>query len=497
LAIQRSERLDTKIDLLATLLFAMARRRLLDAPGAIAKQAAGPLPPTPAAHLGGPWPAGENGIYLGIGGGGWAWTGRERSALVLGPSRSGKTSSVVIPNVLVAPGAVVSTSTKPDVLQLTAPARARCGWTLLFDPSTSIEPAEGVVRIGWSPLNSARDWDGALSMADAMVHANRRGNRGARASNDDHWTERATSLLAPILHGAALKRCSMRDVLSWVDRHDGAPALRTLSERAESQVPADALSGILATDEREQSGIWSTASGVLAAYRSISALASTEPPYLDPASFCDGTNTLYICATGRQQQLMAPLIVGLLTEIRDAAYERARQGTSVPPVLFALDEVANIAPLPDLPSIVSEGAGQGLLTLACLQDLSQARSRWGAEAEGFLSLFGTSVVLPGIADMTTLDALSVLSGDTELPSHTIGAAQGPKGRLLGSVSTSTVMRRRLPPDVIARGAAGAALALDGRRRMGWVRLTPAYRDSPWRELLAHHRTSGPELFGRG
>ena len=111
---------------------------------------------------------------------------------------------------------------------------------------------------------------------------------------------------------------------------------------------------------------------------------------------------------------MAPLIVGLLTEIRDAAYERARQTTSLPPVLFALDEVANIAPLPDLPSIVSEGAGQGLLTLACLQDLSQARSRWGAEAEGFLSLFGTTVVLPGIADMATLDALSTLSGDVEL-----------------------------------------------------------------------------------
>jgi len=42
--------------------------------------------------------------------------------------------------------------------------------------------------------------------------------------------------------------------------------------------------------------------------------------------------------------------------------------------------------------MVSEGAGQGVLTLACLQDLSQARGRWGGAAEGFLSLFGTTVV---------------------------------------------------------------------------------------------------------
>lgn len=440
--------------------------------------------------------AAEKGIYLGIGQGGWAWAGPERSTLVLGPSRSGKTSAIVIPNVLAAPGAVVSTSTKPDVLRLTGRARSDTGWTLLLDPSGSIEPLDGVVRIGWSPLNAAHDWDGALSIADAMVHANRRGNRGARASGDDHWTERATSLLAPILHGAALERLSMRDVLSWVDRHDGAPALRALSERGADQVATDVLAGLLATDEREQSGIWSTASGVLAAYRSSSALASTEPPYLDPAGFCEGANTLFVCATGRQQQLLAPLIVGLLTEIRDAAYERARQTTPVPPVLFALDEVANIAPLPDLPSIVSEGAGQGLLTLACLQDLSQARSRWGSEAEGFLSLFGTTVVLPGIADMATLDALSTLSGDVELPSHTLGVTQGTNGRLLGSVSTSTVLRRRLPSDVIARGTPGAALALDGRRRMGWVGLTPAYRDPPWRELTRLGR-EGPDLFGRG
>ncbi|MGH8997505.1 MAG: type IV secretory system conjugative DNA transfer family protein, partial [Acidimicrobiales bacterium] len=283
-------------------------------------------------------------------------------------------------------------------------------------------------------------------------------------------------------------------VLSWVDRHDGAPALRVLGERNVEPAAVDVLSGIVATDEREQSGIWSTASGVLGAYRSRAALGSTEGPYLDPAAFCEGRHTLYICATGRQQRLLAPLVVGLLTEIRDAAYERARLGRTVPPVVFALDEVANIAPLPDLPSIVSEGAGQGLLTLACLQDLSQARTRWGAEGDGFLSLFGTTAVLPGIADPSTLASLSMLGGDVEQPVHSVGAAQGARRRVLRSTTTSTVLRRRLPPDVIARGVQGAALAIDSGKRIGWVRLTPAYRESPWRELVSRGRSA--EL-GRG
>ena len=72
-------------------------------------------------------------------------------------------------------------------------------------------------------------------------------------------------------------------------------------------------------------------------------------------------------------------------------------------MLFALDEVANIAPLEELPQIASEGGGQGLLLLAALQDLSQARQRWGTQADGFLTLFGTKLILPGIADTRTLE----------------------------------------------------------------------------------------------
>ena len=91
--------------------------------------------------------------------------------------------------------------------------------------------------------------------------------------------------------------------------------------------------------------------------------------------------------------------------------------------MLALDEVANIAPIPDFPSMISEGGGQGLVTLACLQDLSQARSRWPDHADGFPSLFGTTVVLPGIGDVRTLEALSTLAGDEEIPTRTVSAGR--------------------------------------------------------------------------
>lgn len=429
------------------------------------------------------------GIYLGSGTSGWSWSGCERSALVLGPSRSGKTSSLIVPNVLVAPGPVLATSTKADVLRQTAGSRSKEGWCVLFDPSGTVDAPLGVHRVGWSPVNAAREWDGALRTADAMVRTARGQTAGAPGPGPEtHWTERASALLAPLLHAAALDKLPMRTVLRWVDRHDGSRALEVLESAGEPSqtIAGDVLAGIMTTDERELSGIWSTASGVLGAYRSTTALASTEGPFIDPDDFCAGTNTLYVCAPSADQQLLAPLVVGMLTELRDAAYRRARDGAARAPVLFALDEAANIAPLPDLPAIVSEGAGQGLLTLASLQDLSQARTRWGPAADAFVSLFGTSVVLPGIADVRTLEALSTLSGDHEVRNRSVGQTRSAGGRQV-STNDSVVLRRRLPADVIARGRDSCALTVDARNRMGWVGLTPAHASWPWRTALYQER----------
>ncbi len=127
------------------------------------------------------------------------------------------------------------------------------------------------------------------------------------AGGDQHWTERAGALLSPLLHAAALESLPMRSVLRWIDRHDGATALEILSRTVgEDSTATDLLAGIVGTDSREQSGIWSTASGVLAAYRSEAALASTELPPLNAAEFVRGANTMYICSAGRRQHQFAP-----------------------------------------------------------------------------------------------------------------------------------------------------------------------------------------------
>ncbi len=428
----------------------------------------------------------DDGVYLGRGVNGDAMSGRERATLVLGPTRSGKTSSIIVPNLLMTSDACVVTSTKSDVVSLMARTR-RNGATLLFDPSGTVVTPPGVHRVGYSPLRQSLTWDGAVLASRSLLDVARRG-RGDRG--DDHWSERSGALVAPLMHASALRSESLGQLASRVDERRCDDLLHELSDRHGDAHPAvTLLRGVLATEERERSSIWSTTAGLFAGVRTEAARASAREAPLDVDEFLRGPHQLHVVAPSRHQAVSIPLVVGLVEELVHATYDRHVDGARL---LLALDELANVAPLPRLASIVSEGGGQGVLTLACLQDLSQARSRWGASAEGFLSLFPTTLVLPGIADRATLDLLRNLAGRELTSSPSVQRDR--RGRAL-SHSMSWVERDRVTMSELAQGREGRALGLDARNRLQWIELTPAYRSTrftPYLERPSRERTTSRE-----
>ncbi|HEX5308061.1 MAG TPA: type IV secretory system conjugative DNA transfer family protein [Solirubrobacteraceae bacterium] len=440
------------------------------------------------------------GAYLGVADGEWVCADPEHAVLVLGPPRSGKTSSIVIPSVLAAAGPVVSTATKPDVFEATRRARGEVGQVWLFDPSGErVEWPSGVRRLSWSPVPAASSWDGALVIARAMAAA---GSPGKGTSNEGHWRERSTALLAPLLRAAFVKDGQIGDVARWVLRAELDEPRRVLEDGGE-QVAADVLAGIAKTDERERSSILSATAGVLSAYNSDSVRRNAAHPNFDVERFVDSCDTVYVTAPAHKQGLCAPLVVGLLEQIRYAVYARAAEGVGrgVLPLFMCLDEVANIAPIHDLPALVSEAGGQGLHVLACLQDLSQARKRWGdAAADGFMSLFQSKVILSGIGDAKTLEAVSVCLGeyDRDVVSRTLAHSQPEHEWRLSefpgvlrrapasyseSVAYSTRRQRVLSPGEVARLPAGRALYLQGVN-WGLVGLTPWHSVWPWAQIGA-------------
>lgn len=95
------------------------------------------------------------------------------------------------------------------------------------------------------------------------------------------------------------------------------------------------------------------------------------------------------------------------------------------------------------------------------------------------------MVLPGIADVRTLELVSALGGDVqvEVQSVTQPAPEHPvltiSGFLSGNrrpiarptISTSHTWRRRIPVDEVSRGHAGLGLMLKASE-MSWVGITP-------------------------
>jgi type IV secretion system protein VirD4 len=426
----------------------------------------------------------DGGVWLGAGDDGqWRFARPERAVLLLGPPRSGKTSGVIIPAVLAHAGPTVVTSTKPDVARATARPRARDGRVWMFDPTGASSPPAGLEQLRWSPVTSALTWDGAVVIARAMTVT-----VGTGTTDRSHWANRAQALLAPLLHAAAVHGKEMETVLDWVMRHElDEPGILLEDQRA-SRLAFGSLLGLLNTEDRERSSVFSAAADALQAYTSEGALITASDPNFDPAAFITGRDTVYICAPAEEQAAVAPVVCGLLAEVRRATYRAHAAGQLSAGVLFALDEVANIAPLQELPQIASEGGGQGLTLLAALQDLSQARARWGKAADGFLTLFGAKLLLPGIADTTTLEAVSTMLGeyDRQVISRTSDAnLLSDPGKKTRTVSTQRT--RVLSPGEIAGIPAGHALHLDGTH---WelLTLTAAHRDEPWRTLTTPARS---------
>ena len=139
--------------------------------------------------------------------------------------------------------------------------------------------------------------------------------------------ERAEALLAPLLHAAALGHRDMAAVCRWVLGHELAEPTEILANKG-ADMARVILAGVMATEERERSGIFSTAAGLLSAYRSEAALADACAAELRPNDVRRVVDTLYICAPAHAQDQFAPLVVALLEQLRAAVYARpAERGT--------------------------------------------------------------------------------------------------------------------------------------------------------------------------
>ncbi|HYL70609.1 MAG TPA: type IV secretory system conjugative DNA transfer family protein, partial [Candidatus Dormibacteraeota bacterium] len=440
------------------------------------------------------WPAprGRHGsrctFVLGSRGGSRIHVQPESSVLVVGPTRSGKTSALVAPNLLRWSGPAIVTSTKGELVDVTAGHRQSIGPVYVYDPTG--EMAARCSSLHWSPLSGCETLDHAWRVAAWLCAALQQQGRG---DNDwAHWAESAKLLVAPLFHAAALQGYTVNDVCAWVQAFDLGTAAALLEEAAAQgdETHADdanrALSILTAVDQRpekERGTVFSTVMRLFSAFNERAVAESAAWSRFDADEFLRRSGTLYLCTPRQSPERVSALFAGLLMTVVTAAYHAAdatRRGRLDPPLGLFLDELANVVPIEHLPALASQGAGRGVVLMSIVQDLSQLRARYGVDrANSILNNHVCKVVLPGIGDPETADVLSRLMGQREYTDVQVTRGDGR--------TTQSYARRREPlasADALRRLHPGSAVVIDRGAAPMLVQLQPWFSDASMRRLAA-------------
>lgn len=387
---------------------------------------------------------------------------RESHVALVAPTRSGKTTRYVIPWLLEHDGPAVVTSTKTDVLDATRERRAQLGAVYVWDPF-------GPESSGWDPLEGCAEWTAALQQARWLADASQVGESDITA----YWSGEAAKLLAPLLHAAALdQRRTIDDVRRWIDTQD-TEAINTILRTYEATAAVEQLKGATGLDDRNRGSTFMSAGSVLAAYR-FPQVGGTLHETFTTADLLDGASTLYVIASDRHQRLLTPLIVAMLSTILDEAARRAHDHQPLQPTLrVLLDEAANIAPLRDLPALLSQAAGYGVRIATVWQSLGQIHDRYRDAADAILANSTTKLFMGPVTDQRTWSYLSGLLGDEETLSR--AETSDRHGGPTRSVTASHTWRPKAVSSALQQLGGGRAVLLAGDRPPAVVRAEPWYR----------------------
>jgi type IV secretory pathway TraG/TraD family ATPase VirD4 len=438
-----------------------------------------------------------------------AWTGvgplarllmasSEDCVAVVGPPRVGKTQSVLVPQMLLWDGPAVSGSTWPDVMEATAENRRSLaavhgGRAMRWAPTAAPSVAY-VESVGWSPLSGCESAETCERRVRALVTAS---GAGIGARHADHWRDNAIRLLRGYFHAAALEGLGVRGILRWLARNElREPTIiltRTATVVTESW--SDELEGMTRVPHEELGSIFSAARTALGALQNGRVRESCDGPcQLDADELLLTRSTLYLVSPTADQDLLAPLAAALVEHVVQRAYELREQGELPARLLLCLDELANIAPLPSLLKILTQGGGRGVNLTWSVQSLAQMRDRYGEQvANAAFSSSRARLVFGGLTDTPDLQAISQLAGEHEVPARSLtrGAQMGQT-----SMTAGTIWRPKLPVSAIRGIPAGRAVLLYHTSDPALVRVRLAHRTRLWQRAARTERSAAAGIFAR-
>lgn len=349
--------------------------------------------------------------------------------IALAGPRVGKTTTLVIPAILEAPGAVVTTSNKRDTVDATRDPRSQVGQVWIFDPqSIALEQPTW----WWNPLSYVKDDVKAFKLAEHFASS----ARADGAVQDAFFEPAGQDLLAGMLLAAALQHRPITQVFTWLSEPTNQEPVDILRAWDYDLIAAD-VQGVIMSPEKQRGGVYGTARQMASCLK-IRAIerwvgpiggnfAGDRRPQFDPDAFVRGTGTLYSLSKEGQGSAGA-LVTALTAAVVEAAEEYATGqagGRLAVPMLVVLDEAANVCRWKNLPDLYSHYGSRGIPIMSLFQSWAQGQVVFGRE--GMRKLWSASNVklyLGGVAEADFLRELSELVGDYDKSTGSVSYNRG-------------------------------------------------------------------------
>lgn len=278
-----------------------------------------------------------------------------------------------------AEGPTLVVTSNPTLWADTKDARAKLGPVHVYDPTHLCDtPA----RLHWSPTTGCETKETATARARALLAPVR-----PTAKIDQAVADTAETLLRSYLHAAAIDARTIRHVHRWCQGTQVQDAVKTLRTNPKA-APGSAgeLEAALTAHPERRDIAQELTSRALASLFTVNIRETCTPNRNDALaldSFVDEGGTLYVVGESIEDPRTNPGAMPLLTALASSVVERGRRmaersssGRLDPPLTLVLDDIAAVAPLPQLPELLATGADRGLPTLALLRSREQARTRW-------------------------------------------------------------------------------------------------------------------------
>lgn len=451
-------------------------------------------------------------------------------ALTIAPSRSGKLTAALAPNLLAPdarswPGPVVVIDPKGEAYCMAARRRRELGRAVvLLDPFRVVAKLGAEARLAhlehaeparFNPLDLVHEGPELVREVGVLLDALVPPPAGEADATADHFHRSARRVVAGFVAWVALREKGPERSLEAVRRLlvQDEPALeKLLAEMAESELgfglPRDAATLLRTAEARERGSILSTTTNALDWLRYPELAGATAASDFDLADLARNTLDLFV--------VLPP---GLLSEAHRwlrlwtvLPLEVAQRTRPAERILLLVDELAALGPIEPIRKAFGLAAGYGVSVWGFVQALHDLEASYGEKGAASMLANAELVQVFDVApaDARTAETVSRWLGDATVwaagTSRGTAAPAGPRGltRASGQDSRSLQEARRplLTPDEVRRvGKDELLLFLRGHGAGRPIRCGKAdYRNRPELRALAdpnpyHERENAREGEG--